>query len=389
MTRTIDDGRKATAPAIISAGKNPSGIDSRALAARKPWQPKPESPLTATRLQLKAGGYDIIPVHDKKGGKGWPSEPNDPATIREKWRGMGAATGIRMYRNDVFVIDIDISIQAVVDAILAAYTARWPAFMRDCLRRHSGGAKLALIGRANTTMKSRKTSRFFAGPDDASTGNFVEFFGRNDRRLTVVQGRHSEGRDYGYHGDAIWDRPLDSLPWFQNEGVIPPFRYGDEKQWVIEEEMEALGIAEVIMHKHGLVRRATAKTHRQGHAARGSDRVYDLEPDDEIKLANGDEITLEDLEFRLKNGMKTLPDVDALTRCPTEIRLAAYANIWDPASTTPDRVLISIGSTGLCLWDTKTSISHRWKHRAPPPDDLGDQLRALMANTTLPWRKTP
>ena len=49
-------------------------------------------------------------------------------------------------------------------------------------------------------------------------------------------------------------------------------------------------------------------------------------------------------------------------------RLAGYATIWDPKSTTRDRVLVNYGSTGLCLWDTKTGISHRWKHREPPKE---------------------
>jgi hypothetical protein len=98
-----------------------------------------------------------------------------------------------------------------------------------------------------------------------------------------------------------------------------------------------------------------------------------------IQLANEDEITLAELELDVKNGTKTLNSVDALTGCATSIRLAAYANLWDPASTTPDRVLISYGATGLCLYDTKFEISHRWKHRAPPPDNLGDQLKALFA----------
>ena len=120
-------------------------------------QPKRLDPNTAMRLQLKALGYDVIPLRPgKKGFFGWPKQPNDEAAIR-KWGGPG--TGIRMFENEafIFVFDIDVRIEAVRDEILAAWTARWPEFMAGCLRRHSGAVTLALIGRCVTAKKSRKT----------------------------------------------------------------------------------------------------------------------------------------------------------------------------------------------------------------------------------------
>jgi hypothetical protein len=347
----MDDARKAIAPAIISAGKNPSGIDGKALAARRPLQPKPESPLTAVRLQIKAGGYDIIPVRDKIGFDGWPTQPNDEATIRRKWRGTG--TAIRMYRHDVFVLDIDVGRAAVVKAILDAYTRRWPDFMRKCLRRHSGANTIALIGRCNTAKRRKQTARFLAESDAAdSKGHLVEFFGRNDKRLTVVHGQHSEGRVYDYHGDPIWTRPVDSLPWFADADILT-----------------ALDIAETIMTDHGLVRKENPTAHTGLHVS----RVYDLEPNMVIELADDSAETLADLEDLVAAGVNWLGD----PRDPK--RLAGYANLWDPTSTTRDRVLIGYGSSGLCLYDTKFEISHRWKHRAPPPDVFGDKLKALLA----------
>jgi hypothetical protein len=364
MSPNINDDHNATR---ISGGKNPT--KGKALAARRPLQPR-ECRLTAVRLQIKAGGYDIIPLRDKKGFEGWPKQPNDETAIRKWW---GTATGIRMYRHDVFVLDIDVKIAAVVKAILDAYTERWPAFMQACLRRHSGAHTIALIGRCNTAKRWKRTWRFLAEPDDTDgKGHMVEFFGRNDKRLTAVHGRHSEGRVYDYHGDPIWTRPVDSLPWFPDEDI-----------------MTALALAETIMMQHGLL--AKRETVKGRHGPGYTRLVYDLEPDDVIRLANDDEITLEELELHMKAGlMTTLVGYSERERMCVSMRLAAYANLWDPASTTRDRVLISIGSTGLCLWDTKNpDVSHRWKHRAPPPDELGDQIRALMANTTLPWRKTP
>ena len=93
-------------------------------------------------------------------------------------------------------------------------------------------------------------------------------------------------------------------------------------------------------------------------------------------LADGDMVTLAKLEGYAKAGM-TLGDYK--NPCSAN-RLAGYATIWDPKSMTRDRVLVNYGSTGLCLWDTKTGISHRWKHRAAPAPltELMAVLKAMM-----------
>jgi hypothetical protein len=344
MTRSIIDERKAT------AGKNSSATEGKALAARRPLQPKPESPLTAVRLQIKAGGYDLIPLRDKRGFDGWPTQRNDEAAIR-KW--YGTATGIRMYGHDVFVFDIDVGLAAVVKAILDAYTRRWPDFMRECLRRHSGANTIALIGRCNTAKRRKQTARFLAKSDAADAkGYMTEFFGKNDRRLTAVHGQHSESRTYNFCGDPIWTRPVDSLPWFPDADILA-----------------ALDLAETIMADHGLVRKENPTAYTGAQVS----RVYDLEPEMVIRLADDSMETLADLEDMVAAGINYLGDHH------DPKRLAGYANLWDPTSTTRDRVLIGCGATGLCLYDTKFEISHRWKHRAPPPDELGDRIKALMA----------
>jgi hypothetical protein len=101
------------------------------------------------------------------------------------------STAIRTYGHDVFVIDLDVTIAPVCEAILRAYEARWPVFMGQCLRRHSGAAKIALIGRCATVRRSFKSRRFFTGPEDESKGQLVETFGRADKKLVLVHGRHS------------------------------------------------------------------------------------------------------------------------------------------------------------------------------------------------------
>ena len=224
-----------------------------------PLQPKRLNPNTDVRLQLKAHGYDIIPINTNKiPFKGWPEQPNDEAAIR-KWGGV--ATGLRMKGHDIFVFDIDVRIEAVRDEILAAWTERWPEFMAGCLRRHSGAVTLALIGRCCTARRSCKTWRFYSGPEDKK-GHLVETFTGNDKRQVVVQGQHSEGREYGYIGATLWETPPETLPWFPDEDIGA-----------------ALNIAETIMKKHGLERQAKVDP------MAGVRKLFDLEPAMKFTLA--------------------------------------------------------------------------------------------------------
>ena len=110
----------------------------QSVKGRTPLQPKRLNPNTGVRLQLKAHGYDIIPLNiNKIPFKGWPAQPNDEPAIR-KWGGV--ATGLRMKGHDIFVLDIDVRIEAVRDDILAAWTERWPEFMAGCLRGDGNGS---------------------------------------------------------------------------------------------------------------------------------------------------------------------------------------------------------------------------------------------------------
>jgi hypothetical protein len=322
----------------------------QSVGGRTPLQPKRLNSNTGTRLQLKAHGYDIIPLNANKiPFKGWPTQPNDEAAIR-KWGGL--ATGLRMKGHDIFVFDIDVRIEAVRDDIVAAWTERWPEFMAGCLRRHSGAVTLALIGRCCTAKRSYATSRFYSGPEDKK-GHLVEFFTGNDKRQVVVQGRHSEGREYGYIGATLWETPPETLPWFPDEDIGA-----------------ALHITEAIMKKYGLERQEKVDSMAGVH------KLFDLEPAMEFTLADGSVVTLAELEDDARAGLKL---GDPKNPCSVN-RLAGYATIWDSRSSTRNRVLVNYGSTGLCLWDTKTGISHRWKHCEPPKEsnELAERLRKLV-----------
>jgi hypothetical protein len=132
------------------------------------------TPLRVAALRLKELGYDPIALRDGKGTPlpGWPKTSNEPTRIR-RWTGRSLA--IRLKGGDLFVIDLDVNVAAVRDAILAELTARWPAFMSSCLRRHSQAVTLALIGRCST-VKRNFVSRRFVGEGTDPKGDKVEFF---------------------------------------------------------------------------------------------------------------------------------------------------------------------------------------------------------------------
>jgi hypothetical protein len=304
-----------------------------------PLQPKAVQGYREIWRRLRDLGWDVIPLRGRDGPfKGWPAEPNDDASIAQ-WH--GKAAGIRMYRSKAFVIDLDVRTDQVREALLAALSRRWPLFMRDCLRRTSGSTTLALIGQAVTVRKRHWTARF--KPRSGTKPHLVEYFTGNDKRYVGVHGYHSEGREYGYIGQSILDTQLSDLPCFPD---------ADIPSMITE--------CEQVMQGLGLERIAAAQAHTPG------ERIFDLKPDDVMMLADGERITLRELE----------------KRAGTE-RIKGFANIWDPDSKTRDRVLVNrSGGAGLCLWDTKHSVSHRWASLSPAEDV---ELRRLLNSIKHPW----
>jgi hypothetical protein len=142
-----------------------------------------------------------------------------------------------------------------------------------------------------------------------------------------------------------------SLPWFRDEDIGP-----------------AVDTAEAVMKQHGLERReAPARPYK----------VYDLEPEMIFTLSDDEKVALGELErdyegyvlYAAHNGGSG--------------KITGYADLWDPKTGSSKhsntRVIVTIGGEGLCLFDTKYEVRHRWKHCEPRPDTLGEQLKALMA----------
>lgn len=297
--------------------------------------------------RLKANGYDVIPLVDGKArpSKSWPTMPNTEADINA-WNGCAAA--VRMFGSELLVIDLDIRIKSVCDAVLAMIEQRWPEFAAQCLRRHSQAVKLALIGRApHAEKRTMNTLSFYPDPEvlDKEQKCQVEVFTRNSKRYVGVHGAHSIGREYGYHGRTILDVKIDELPLFPDDEIGA-----------------MLNACETIMKQCGLF----APRHDQ---ARGdASVVYDLQPDMVFKLKDGTQLTLDKLEEEVEAYGKQ----------------EGYPSFIDPASGSCDRIKANISKTGLALYDTKTETSHRWADQAPQPDLIAEQLHALMGERLPP-----
>jgi hypothetical protein len=306
--------------------------------------------------QLKQLGYDVIPIRGKDAPyKGWPKMPNDEGAIAG-WSGAGAA--IRMRGSELLVIDLDVHVAAARDLMLDWMGEHHPEFMAQCLRRHSGAISLALIGRTVTAKGTQKTARY-VGEGTDPRGDFVEVFTGNSKRYVGVAGQHSARREYDYCGRHIIETPVDALPWLADSAIVP-----------------MLAAFEEIMASCGWEKRVPAI----GKDAVGT-KVYDLEPEMVFRLSDGTEVTLEELGGMAKRGMTLGYDHDNPSG---DNRLRGYANLWDPATGSGDhsstRVLVTYGSEGLCLYDTKYEVRHRWKRCEPPKDytELATLLQELV-----------
>jgi hypothetical protein len=303
--------------------------------------PKPIHSRRQVWLAIKNNGYDVIPLKSGKDSpfRHWPSIPNEPADIAT-WNGRAAA--IRTYGTELFIIDNDTTAPAARAAVMAVIGEKYPAFLDQCLHRHSGAVKIALIGRTTRTSHRLLRTRSWypsqadlpAEGDDEETlarkkavKNMTEFFTGNLRKYLGVWGMHSPGREYGYDGDrTILNTRLDALPIFPAEDI-------EALRDALDEAYEHLGFFPA-----SLVRPDSIK-----------ERVlYDLEPEQVFELSDGvTKLTLAQLDEELRKGRN--------------IREEGYARIWDKTSGSPDRVKVNLSREGLSLWDTRTEVRHRFR----------------------------
>lgn len=302
-------------------------------------------PQTAIRHRLLANGYTPIA---SAGKAGMPKRWQDLLVNEEqimRWdrarsftamAGERATTSVRI-DNDLFVIDIDVRHEAAAEAVEAVLWDAAPEFMELCLRRSSGTRKVALFGRIDGVRIRARHTASFVNPEHPEEGERVEFFGAGTSRHFVVFGPYVDkdgslsGREYTFDdGGSMLDVPLADLP------VFPADKLAD----VIDQ-------CEAALSRH---------MERVPNTSKGVDeqrQLYDLEPGMEWCLADGRMIRLADAETA----------VEAANATGEELR--GFANLWDGASRTPNRVKAVLGFTGLVLIDFKTGASHRWASRRP------------------------
>lgn len=303
-------------------------------------------PQTAIRLALLANGYSPIASAGKSGmPRNWQSLIVNEKQIRTWDRvkaftdmaGDAATTSVRI-EGQLFVLDIDVTHGEAADEIWQWLLDNLPDFMAGCLIRSSGGVKVALFGRTDVAgLRHRHTASFVNPEAPEGPGERVECFGSGSGRHFVVygpyigkDGKQVGDREYTFEGPDMRDTALDALPVISGDDIAL-----------------ALDACDAILRRHMALVEGTTK------GAGEQAQAYDLLPDMQWMLGDGTMIALADAERA----------VEASGATGEELR--GFANLWDPASRTPNRVKAALGQTGLVLIDWKTGTSHRWADRAP------------------------
>jgi hypothetical protein len=301
--------------------------------------------------------------------EGWTSMTVDREAI-EGWDRRGSphpnlkGTGIRL-EGDVFVIDIDVDIPEVYDAIVERLYARWPDFFAEggALERTSGGVKTAFFGRVSKPFKQSRTHGYTADAEllaqlqQAMTpesrkaikktlnGQKVEVFGgASNGRYFAWDGPHKKpGRFYAPVGErAPWNTRLDALPVFEHDEIH-----------------ELVEMCEAVLAEH--------LTAIPLSAPKAGGVFYDLVPGMTFISKEGNEETLEELEARLETGVESgqrgLMDWESWSMSDSKAHCNAF-----------------IGPRGrLIIQDFMDDRQYRWEDDKPPaPVELSEATKAVL-----------
>lgn len=313
--------------------------------------------VTELRLQLRRNGYSPIPNRDKRTFmKGWPKLAITEDEIRNWGRRQGRdkATGLRI-EHGLAVIDIDVNIPEVFDAVSKAIAAAVPIAYKDALIRRGKGVKEAWFLRT-TELFSRITThrwRVKGAGGDADTHS-VEIFGGASPRQFGAFGPHTVDDngtvlvEYQWDGDSPENVPLAELPELTKEQF---FAIAD----AAERALEAAGLEKVTRSVAG-----------ESEAT----RVYDLTPEMRFDCDDLARRSLDDLRGHLAN-------VDHL-RC-------SASWLEGPEAKRLDRCIVSLDrSGGVCVWESSSGVTHCEAARKPVDyvaemDRAREKLKALEA----------
>lgn len=291
--------------------------------------------IEALRLQLLANGYTPIRNRDKRTFmKGWPGVEITQEEVVSWTRKFSRdkATGLRV-QDKLLVIDLDVTVQEIVDAIADCILEICPQLDREdvpLLVRTSGAAKEAWFLRVDEPF-GRIHSRTWREPDGDPDGpcNAIEIFGGASPRQFGAFGGHTvedDGtvvRSYEWRDQSPLDVKLADLPTITKAQCF-----------------KIVDAAEDIMREHGL---EPVKMSQKGE--NDAIRVYDLGEGMAFDCDDGNSRSLGELREHLASGVEGL-------RC-------SASWIEGPQAKRTDRCLCALAKSGhVSIHETASGVTH-------------------------------
>ncbi len=257
---------------------------------------------TVFRLaMLRNGFWPLLNDCKKAIEPGWPKRRPDEAEVLSWDRSALLSTGLKL-DGDLAVIDVDVSVAALVEALADALDNRFPELFARGLVRHAGGVKEAWIARVDQPFRRLASRCWYRGsdPDDpAVPKHLVECFGSLGTRQFAIDGPHTRRQGevistYQFVGGASpATTPRASLP------VLPKAAYA-----------LACDLFDGIAAAAGLTAVKEARRGRGG----ATPRCFELDADTEIETRDYGTMTVAELErFMRARGVRA--NAPATLRC--------------------------------------------------------------------------
>jgi len=285
--------------------------------------------ITDLRLQLFRNGWSPIPNRDKRTfTKGWPTLEITEDEIRQwgRRKKRETATGLRV-ENGLAVIDIDVNIPGVFEAVSQAIEEACPAAYEQGLIRRGKGVKEAWFVRTVEVFSRIHTRRWrVRGAGSDAETHCVEIFGGAAHRQFGAFGPHTVLDDGTVAVSYAWDEA----------GGSPATVRQLELPALTKAQFHAIAdAAERALEAAGLepVKRSTA-------GENDATRLYDLKPEMEFDCVDGVRRSLDDLRehvaaadhVRCSSSWLEGPEARRLDRCIVSLDRSGGVVVWESAS---------------------------------------------------------